>query len=168
MPDFAMRDPNNLLLQQPDGKFVEAGDRAGIANNGNSRGAALADFNLDGLVDLVVVNRRAGAQVWRNAGAGNGRFIEVRLAQDGPNRDGVGAWVEVRCDGDAVMRREITVGGGHAGGELGWRHFGLGDSDKVEVRVLWPDGTDGGWQPVEPGGFYLIERGRAPKAWTPG
>ena len=32
MPDFAAKDPNNLLLQQPDGKFVEAGDKAGVAS----------------------------------------------------------------------------------------------------------------------------------------
>ena len=32
--------------------------------------------------------------------------------------------------GDRVMRREVTVGGGHAGGQLGWIHFGLGDADR--------------------------------------
>ena len=32
MPDFAMKDPNNLLLQLADGKFVEAGDKAGVAS----------------------------------------------------------------------------------------------------------------------------------------
>ena len=59
MPDFAMQDPNNLLLQQPDGKFKEAGDKAGVASVEQARGAALADFNLDGLVDMVVVNRNS-------------------------------------------------------------------------------------------------------------
>jgi hypothetical protein len=40
MPDFAAKDPNNLLVQQPDGKFVEAGDKAGIASDGDvARGA---------------------------------------------------------------------------------------------------------------------------------
>ena len=74
MPDFALKDPNNLLLQGPDGKFIEAADKAGVASTAVSRGAALADFNLDGLIDLVVVNRREKAEVWRNitAGAGNG------------------------------------------------------------------------------------------------
>ena len=57
MPDFASKDPNNLLLQGADGKFQEVGDKAGVASMAGSRGAALADFNLDGLLDLVVVNR---------------------------------------------------------------------------------------------------------------
>ena len=57
MPDFAMKDPNNLLLQGPDGKFRESGEAAGVASLAISRGGALADFNMDGLLDVVVVNR---------------------------------------------------------------------------------------------------------------
>jgi hypothetical protein len=75
MPDFAMKDPNNLLLQGPDGKFQEAGDKAGAASGAISRGAALADFNLDGLLDLVVVNR------WkpRSCGATRANAGSIRL-----------------------------------------------------------------------------------------
>lgn len=167
MPDFAMQDPNNLLLQQPDGKFVEVGDKAGVASVETSRGAALTDFNLDGLVDIVVVNRNSGAQVWRNTSADAGNWIEVKLNQPAPNRDAVGAWLEVRC-GAHVMRREIAVGGGHASGQSGWWHFGLGAPEQAEVRVIWPDGEVAAWQPVKAGGFYLIERGQAPRAWQPG
>ena len=81
MPDFAMKDPNNLLLQQADGKFKEAGDKAGVASVEQARGAALADFNLDGLVDLVVVNRNSPAQIWRNTSRNAGHWIEVKLEQ---------------------------------------------------------------------------------------
>ena len=38
----------------------------------------------------------------------------------------IGAWIEVTV-GETTLRREVTVGGGHAGGQLGWIHFGLGD-----------------------------------------
>lgn len=167
MPDFAMKDPNNLLLQLPDGKFQEAGDKAGIARlDTSSRGAALADFNLDGLLDLVVVNRNSPAQLWRNASRNAGRWIEVRLQQPGANREAVGAWLEVRC-GDKVLRREITVGGGHVSGQSGWHHFGLADAETAEVRVIWPDGESGEWQPVNSDGFYVLERGKPATAWTP-
>lgn len=166
MPDFALRDPNNLLMQKPDGGFEEWGDRAGIASMRIARGAALADFNLDGLVDLVVVNRNEPAEIWRNVTAEPGGFVQVRLVQEGANRDGIGAWVELRCEG-RVMRREITVGGGHAGGQLGWWHFGLGEETGADIRVLWPDGTEGPWQRVEAGRFYTIARGSEPTVWTP-
>jgi hypothetical protein len=168
MADFAMKDPNNLLLQRPDGKFIEAGDKAGVASVEQARGAALADFNLDGLVDMVVVNRNAPAQVWRNTGSNGGHWIEVQLEQPPPNRDGVGAWIELRCAGMPVMRREVTVGGGHAGGHAGWWHFGLGDIVSAELRVIWPDGVAGDWQPVQGDRFYVIKRGAAPALFDPG
>jgi len=167
MPDFAMKDPNNLLLQQSDGKFTEAGDKAGVASVEQARGAALADFNLDGLIDMVVVNRNSPAEIWRNATADTRHWIEVKLEQPAPNRDGVGSWIEIRCEGMPVMRREVTVGGGHAGGHAGWWHFGLGDISSAEVRVTWPDGTVGDWQPVEAGRFYVLKRGAAPVIFDP-
>lgn len=166
MPDFAIKDPNNLLLQKPDGTFEEAGEAAGVASFETGRGAALADFNLDGRVDLVVVNRNGKAQIWRNADAGPGNWIGLEVRQPAPNVDAVGAWVEVRCGGHTT-RREVTVGGGHAGGQLGWIHFGLGAEPKAEVRVLWPDGSQGEWQPVEAGRFYTLIRGEQPWDWKP-
>ena len=166
MPDFAMKDPNNLLMQGPDGKFQEAGDAAGVASLATSRGAALADFNLDGLLDLVVVNRWENAQVWRNTSRNAGHWIQVKLRQPAPNRDAIGAWLEVKR-GDHVMRREITVGGGHASGQSGWRHFGLGDTPHAELRVVWPDGTSGDWQKLDSDSFHILERGKPGAAlWT--
>jgi hypothetical protein len=159
MPDFAQNDPNNLLMQGADGKFVEMGDKAGVADMGTARGAALADFNLDGLPDLVVVNRREAPKVWRNTTAGAGGFVALWLADEGANRDAIGAWIELRV-GDHLQRREVTVGGGHGGGQLGWQHFGLGKADQAEVRVIWPDGAAGDWRPLA-GGFYRLMRGGA-------
>lgn len=155
MPDFALHDPNNLLLQRTGGTFVEAADRAGVASTKSSRGAVLADFNMDGLVDLVVVNRREPAQVWRNVTQGAGHWLGLAVAQDGSNRDAVGAWIEVKM-ADHVQSREITLGGGQGGGTLGWRSFGLGDQNGAEVRVIWPGGTAGEWQNLSADGYYLL------------
>ncbi len=167
MPDFAMKDPNNLLLQQADGKFVEAGDKAGVASLEQARGAALADFNLDGLMDLVVVNRNSPAQIWRNTSADAGNWVEVKLGQPGANRDAIGAWLEIRCSNGVILRREITVGGGHAGGVLGWQHFGLGSEASAEVRVTWPDGVASDWERVDVNKFYVVARDAKAEVWTP-
>ncbi|MBN2630322.1 MAG: CRTAC1 family protein [Rhodobacteraceae bacterium] len=144
MPDFAAADPNNLLLQGPDGVFVEAADRAGVASTLTARGAAVVDLNADGALDLLVVNRNAPAQVWRNVGP-VGNWLRVALSQPGANPAGVGAWVEVRV-GDHLQRHEVTVGGGHAGGIWGALHFGLGAANAAELRVIWPDGSVSDWQ----------------------
>lgn len=165
MPDFAEKDPNNLMLGVGDGTFVEAGDKAGVASMAVSRGAQVVDLNLDGKLDLVVQNRWSGPEVWRQTGAAGG-WVEVRLAQDGVNRDAIGAVVEIRR-GEAVERHEITSGGGHASGSVGWLHFGLGDAAGADVRVLWPDGTQGDWMTLPTRSFQILKPGAAPEAWTP-
>jgi hypothetical protein len=166
MPDFAEKDPNNLFLGQPDGVFLEVGDKAGVASFGIARGAQLVDFNLDGLLDLVVVNRWEPAQLWRQTGETGGGWIQVRLQQPGTNRDAIGAVVEIKR-GDVVERHEITSGGGHVSGSVGWLHFGLGAATEVAMRVLWPDGTEGDWQTLPAGSFQILRPGAAPEAWTP-
>lgn len=164
MPDFARLDPNDLLVQTTKGNFIEMGLEAGIASMNVSRGAALVDFNLDGLVDLVVTNRWKPAQVWRNITPDAGHFVEIGLKNDGGNRDGIGSWIEVKHDGH-ILRREITIGGGHAGGSLGWRHFGVGSDTEVEFRVIWPDGLVDEWQKVAAGGFYWVSPRKAAVKW---
>jgi enediyne biosynthesis protein E4 len=164
MPDFAARDPNNLLLQKADGTFVEAGDKAGIASMKTGRGGAFTDFNLDGLVDLLVVNRWEKAEIWRNTSQEAGNFIAVELQQPAPNGDAINAWIEVKR-GDKTMRREVTIGGGQQSGHLGWQHFGIGTQSEAEIRVLWPDGTAGAWRKVAANGFYQLEKGMEPKLW---
>ena len=171
----ATRDPNNLLIGQADGTFVEGAEAAGIVGFDRARGAALVDLNLDGMLDLVVVNRRVPATLWRNVGHGDadqpepmGNWIAVRLQQAPPNVGAIGAWVEVRV-GDRTVIREVTVGGGHAGGKLGWLHAGLDDADGAEVRVQWPDGETGPWTKVGANQFVTIERGIAEATiWQPG
>ena len=169
MPDFALEDPNNLMLQQEDGRFLEAGDKAGVASLKTARGAALVDLNSDGHLDLVVVNRNEGAEVWRSAGTGRdaslGHWLQIALQGGGPNRDAIGAVIEVRT-GERVQRREVTSGGGHVSGTLGWHHVGLGAATSAQVRVVWPDGTAGDWQEVAADGFYDLSREMA-APWLP-
>jgi enediyne biosynthesis protein E4 len=139
MPGMAIHDPNNLLMQKADGSFVEAAAEAGIATAERSRGAALVDFDGDGRLDLLVVNRRAPLELYRNVTQGTGHWLEVSLQQPGGNRNAIGARVSVNG-----QEQELTVGGGHASGQAGPLHFGLGDAEVAEVSVIWPDGSRSG------------------------
>lgn len=173
MPEFAMDDPNNLLLGQPNGTFVEGAGDAGLASMGRSRGAAVVDLNLDGLLDVVVVDRRENVKLWKNLGQGSdgtettGNWLAVEIQQPSANVDGIGSWVEVRHNHGIVLR-EVTVGGGHAGGQIGWTHFGLGQASDVEVRVVWPDGETGLWMRVAVNRFIVVDRAEAAyREWSP-
>lgn len=140
MPGMATRDPNNLLVQQPDGTFYEVADVAGIATTDRSRGAAFADFDLDGRLDLIVSNRRAPLELYRNITAETGNWASVSLKQEGGNRDAIGATITVTSATSTQVLQQV-IGGGHAGGQLLPRHFGLGNATDAQISVTWPDGT---------------------------
>ena len=179
MPDFAMLDPSNLLLGRPDGRFVESAAEAGLLNVQRGRGGLMVDLNGDGLLDAVIVNRWDKAKVWRNVGAGNaaapkplGHWLQIRLRQDGGNRDAVGAWLEVD-GGGRIQRREQMVGGGHASGTLGFLHVGLGEATSARVRVLWPGAAGGDdalaspWFDAAADRFYVLDRRQGLSRWQP-
>ena len=155
MPGLAIKDLNNLLLQDATGNFHEVGQLAGIAEVERSRGAVLEDFNGDGKLDLVVVNRRADFRIYQNVTEATGQWIGIKLKQEGGNTDAVGAWIEVKAD-EKVHHREVTIGGGHAGGSLLPHHFGLAKAESVKVRVTWPNQTLSQWQEYSAGKVWTI------------
>lgn len=157
MPDSAMDDPNNLLIQNGDGAFSEIGGAAGIGSMARARGAALADLNGDGALDLVVVNRRAPMEIYQNVTPGTGHWIGVDLRQEGVNRRAVGAWIEVTANG-RTYAREVTIGGGHGGDVAGPAHFGLADAGRVDLRVIWPDGAVQDWTDVVADQVIVLRR----------
>jgi hypothetical protein len=97
-----------------------------------------------------------------------GHWLQVRVLDvERANRDAIGGWLEVRANG-TTTRRELTIGGGHGGGQLGWIHVGLGAAAVAEIRVRWPDGELGPWLAVSADQFVDVDRGAgAVRPWTP-
>ena len=179
MKDFAAYDPDNLLLGTHDGGFEEHGDQAGIALDRRGRGATLADFNADGLLDLLVVNRSAPVSLFRhggfksaafsqsggrqstgrqNTGRQGGNWLMIELNQSGGNRHAVGASLSIKT-GNVVQTRRVNIGGGHASGQTGFIHVGLGVAERATVRVQWPDGEWSAAFRVFANQFAVISRG---------
>ncbi len=174
MPDFAAFDPDNLLLGQWDETFAEAGHMAGIDLPTKGRGALVDDFNADGMLDLLVVNREQNVSLFRNAGAVTeygsrpmGNFVEIELQQPAPNQNAVGALISVKA-GNNTYNRTVQVGGGHASGHSGFVHVGVGTAERAEVRVKWPDGEWSAPYRVFANNFVLIGReAKAARYWYP-
>ncbi|GGE62310.1 CRTAC1 family protein [Actibacterium pelagium] len=156
MPDAAMLDPNSLLMQTASGDFKEGSAEAGVASMAKSRGAAVADLNADGWLDLVVVNRASTVELFQNTTT-NGNWLKVTLTQDRPNPMAIGAFLELKTE-QGVQTREITIGGGHASGIAAAEHFGLGPAETAEIRVIWPGGEIGDWQKVQANQTVTLSR----------
>jgi len=165
---YATKDPSDLFLGRPDGTFgPSVTETSGIVSFARSRGAALVDLDGDGLLDLVVASFADPLRIWRNVGTGTaaapvamGHWTAIRVSQPGPNTDAIGSWLDIEI-GDRTVHREITVGGGHSGGQLGPIHVGLGAATSACVRVTWPDGQVGPWIDVPADQVVGINRGSA-------
>ena len=174
MPEFAAFDPDNLLLGQHDGTFIEVGGVVGICLDRRGRGAVLADFNMDGALDLVVVNREAPTSLFRNRGGRTvwgsrpmGNWLQIELQQGGANRNAVGATILIKS-GNATRLRKIQVGGGHASGHAGFVHVGTGVAERAQIRVQWPDGEWSAPYRVFANNFVIIRRGEdEARYWYP-
>jgi enediyne biosynthesis protein E4 len=130
---------NQLLENNGTGTFVEKVDAGpGFELVQVSRGAAFADFDNDGDIDIAVNNSGQHAALLRNDGGNESNWIGIVLRGTKSNRDGVGARVEVHVNGRLLVR-ELRSGGSYLSSHDMRLLFGLGDAQMVErIVVQWP------------------------------
>ncbi|HEX2163702.1 MAG TPA: CRTAC1 family protein, partial [Thermoanaerobaculia bacterium] len=134
--------PQQLFWNAGDGRYVEVTDTAGgdLALPRVARGAAFADLDDDGDLDLALSTNGGPAAVFENRAPERGHWLRVGLEGEGGNRDGVGARVEVEAGG-AVRRWLVRTGGSYLSQSQLEPVFGLGDAGRVErLTVRWPSG----------------------------
>jgi hypothetical protein len=111
---------------------------------------AIDDLDLDGDLDVVILNSRRTSTVLRNDSLGHPHWLEVRLIGTVSNRDAVGALVRVDA-GEQQQLAEVRSGRAfqsHYGTIL---HFGLGETDRVDrVHIRWPGGGSQTLEDVSP------------------
>lgn len=129
-----------LFRNLRNGAFTEISAKAGVDNDLDGRGIAVADFDNDGRLDLVQTNADQPLLLYRNMTEKAGNWAELKLTGAGSNRDAIGARVRIEADGLAQIR-EVDGGNGYAGQSSRRVHFGLGSATKIDrLEVRWPNG----------------------------
>ena len=105
------------------------------------RGAAYADIDADGDLDVVITQAGGPPLLARNEQALGHHWLRVVLEGRGSNRDAIGAWVELRT-GDVTQRRQVMPTRSYLSQVERPVTFGLGRADRVDaLRIHWPDGS---------------------------
>jgi enediyne biosynthesis protein E4 len=105
------------------------------------RGAAYADYDNDGDLDLVVTVNNGAARLFRNDGARASNMLRVQAIGTASNRDGIGARVELALAGGARPWQTVKTGSSYASQSELPLTFGLGTAGEVAgIRVTWPGG----------------------------
>ncbi len=145
------RDSSHLLVPMTDQLFWNRGVQHGFYDvspvSGEyfggeevGRGAAFADYDQDGDVDVFVVNNGGPGRLLRNEGGNDRGWLAVRLEGTESNRRGIGANVRIVAGGVTQVRQVGTQSSYLSQSDV-VQHFGLGDSQRVDtLEVLWPAG----------------------------
>ena len=176
-PSVTYAEPPHLFRGTGQGRFEEATAGAGpdLGRPVVGRGAAYADYDGDGDLDIAFTTNNGPAVLLRNDGGSANAWIRLRLAGTTSNRDAVGARVRLAFQG-RTRTRTLRAAASYASQSEMVLTFGLGrpvsaaaggagaaagGAAPVAIEVRWPDGSLQTIQDLAPGRQYLIRQGAA-------
>jgi hypothetical protein len=137
---YAQRD--QLFSNNGDGRFsaVRAGSGMELARVG--RGAAVADYDNDGDVDVFVSNNNQRPLLLRNDSDNRNHWLTIKTVGTSSNRDGIGAKIRIVVGG-RVQVEEVRSGSSYLSQDDLRVHFGLGTNTQVDrIEIRWPSGIE--------------------------
>ena len=106
------------------------------------RGAAYADIDNDGDLDVLLTQIAGPPLLLRNDQSTGHNWLRLKLQGHAPNRAAIGAWIELKADG-ILQRRQVMPTRSYLSQVELPVTFGLGHTDQIEsLKVLWPDGSE--------------------------
>jgi len=124
------------------GMFVDVASQSGefFQHKYVGRGAAFADFDNDGDLDILMFTLNDTPHLLRNDGGNRQNWLKVVPVRKDTGMVGIGATVIVRANGLQMIQPVIAVNGYLTSSDPR-PHFGLGKATRADsVEVLWPDG----------------------------
>ncbi len=149
-----------LFHNRGDGRFVEVGQSAGdLRRPLVGRGAAYADYDGDGDLDVLVSTNNGRPALFRNEGGNRNRALRVRVVGTQSNRSGIGTEVKLRA-GSILQTRFLKAGSSYCSQNELVATFGLGERAAAdEVEVVWPGGRVERFKGVAAGQTVTVREG---------
>lgn len=166
--DDRYAEPNLLFRGVPGGRFEEQLPRGGTSPLlvATSRAAAFGDFDNDGGIDILVVNRDGPPHLLHNVAPNRGHWLSLRVV-DQHGRDSLGAVLHIDIAGRTV-RRDVRSGFSYLAANDPRVHVGLGTHRQVEaVTVQWPDGRRERYGPFEADRIVEVRRDKGARVSAP-
>ena len=130
----------NRGAQSGEVAFENSSQAWGLTQVSNSTGAAYADLDNDGDLDLVTNNTNQSAFVYRNDSDRKHHYLALKLTGNGGNTQGVGAKVMLYRKGNQQYAEQMPTQG-YQSSVSPRLHFGLGADPVIDsLRVVWPTG----------------------------
>ena len=160
-PKVAYRELPLLFRNLGNHKFENVSGQLGpaFAQPMVARGAAYADFDHDGDLDLLITNNNGPAYLLRHDGGNRNHWLSVRLAGTKSNRDGIGAVVHVESAGGKQWNM-VRSGSSYCSQSDLALTFGLGKDSTANLEITWPSGAQQRFQNVAANQRVLIDEGK--------
>ena len=161
-PTDTYAQPNYMLRNVKAERFVDVSDAVGLRKLQDKvgRGSAFADFDNDGDVDVLVINKNDKPTLLRNDGGDRLNWIAIRALGVDSNRDGIGAKILVESDG--LRRRfEVRASDSYLSSNDVRVHVGLGATVSADIEIQWPSGQRDRYERVTANRFYLAVEGQS-------
>ena len=136
---------NYAYRNNGDLSFTDVSSAWGMTTKSFSNGAAYADLDNDGDLDMIINNIDDEASVYQNMAreknAKENHYLGIEFSGDSLNRNGIGAWAELHYDHGKQQVYENTPYRGYLSSIQEMAHFGLGKIQLIDsVLIKWPNG----------------------------